>query len=436
MIEALNNATAALIQYYIQHHPQEVATDLEEEDTQAILDLLVQFEPAIAAPILLRLSPGKVASVLEHVPSGYFTKLAQHIDGVKLAIFISRMDRDTQTERLSHVSDTLAEELRMYMEYPVDSAGYIMDTQVIAFHPEEPTGLVLEKLRRHQKVKMRDIYLVDAEGKLDGIAFIGDIALADPETPIGTLSKLVPPSVHAMASQENVIEILQQADFSSMAVTDMDGYFLGVLQHSDLLNTVQEDAASDMVTMVGAGREERALSKVNLAVKKRLPWLQINLFTAFIASAVVAVFEDTIAMVTVLAILLPVIGGQSGNTGLQSLVVVMRALALREIRLKQWGRVAIKEVKVGALNGLAVALTTSLVVFIWSQSLALTGIVGASMVIAMVIAAFAGTIIPIILTAFKLDPAQSSSIILTTVTDVVGFFTFLGLASLFIHLLV
>jgi magnesium transporter len=185
-----------------------------------------------------------------------------------------------------------------------------------------------------------------------------------------------------------------------------------------------------MQAMFGAGRDERALSKVSFAIRKRLPWLEINLVTAFLAASVVGLFEGTIAKFTALAVFLPVVAGQSGNTGSQALAVTMRGLALREIRTRHWFRVSRKETLVGLLNGFVIALTTSLVVYIWMSSAGLAIIIGTAMVFSMVIAGLSGALIPIILQAFGQDPAQSSSIVLTTVTDVVGFMSFLGLATL------
>jgi magnesium transporter len=197
----------------------------------------------------------------------------------------------------------------------------------------------------------------------------------------------------------------------------------------------QEEVSADIQTMVGASKEERALSKVSFAVRKRLPWLQINLLTAFLAASVVGIFEGTISRFTALAVLLPVVAGQSGNTGAQALAVTMRGLALREIRPRHWLRISFKEVNVALINGVAVALTTSLGVYAWSRSFGLALVIGVSMVISMAAAGLSGAVIPMVLIAFGQDPAQSSSIILTTVTDVVGFFSFLGIATLLAHML-
>ena len=227
-----------------------------------------------------------------------------------------------------------------------------------------------------------------------------------------------------------MVDLLKTQKLSSLPVVDYEGKLLGIIRHDALVTAVQQNASEDMQAMVGAGREERALSKASFAIRKRLPWLQINLGTAFLAAFVVSLFEGTIAKYTALAVLLPVVAGQSGNTGAQALAVTMRGLALREIRIKSWLRVVRKELFVGFVNGCAVALTTSLAVYLVMDSPGLALVLGISMVFSMVGAGLAGAAIPVILTSLKQDPAQSASIILTTVTDVVGFLSFLGLATL------
>ncbi len=172
-----------------------------------------------------------------------------------------------------------------------------------------------------------------------------------------------------------------------------------------------------------------------MAVSKRQFWLQVNLLTAALAAFVVGMFEETIAQVTALAVLLPVVAGQSGNTGAQALAVTMRGLALREVRVRHWLRVLRKEATAGLLNGIPVAMMAMAGVYIWRQSPPLSLVIGVSMVASMVIAGVAGTMIPMVLTALGRDPAQSSSIILTTVTDVVGFLSFLGLATIFAQMI-
>jgi magnesium transporter len=238
-----------------------------------------------------------------------------------------------------------------------------------------------------------------------------------------------------MAPQEEVVQLLQDSKIFGLPVVDLDNKLLGIIRNDTLIRTAQREAIEDVQTIFGAGREERALSKVSFAIRKRLPWLEINLATAFLAAAVVGIFEDTIAQITVLAVFLPVVAGQSGNTGSQALAVTIRGLALREIRVSQWFRVARKEMAVGFINGVFVALTTSVIVYFWASSIGLALVIGTSMVFSMIIAGFSGAVIPIALKSVGQDPAQSSSIILTTVTDIVGFLSFLGLASMLISMI-
>lgn len=287
----------------------------------------------------------------------------------------------------------------------------------------------LAKLRARRGRPIADVFVVDEDGRLVGALPLQELAVADPGLRMEELRLRVPVSVQATSSQEEVVEVFARGIGTTVPVVDYDNRPVGVIRHDALVEATQEEATADLATMVGASKDERALSPVGFAVKKRLPWLQINLATAFLASAVVGLFEGTIAQYTALAVLLPVVAGQSGNTGAQSLAVTMRGLALREIRLRHWWRVGAKELAVGALNGIGVALVTSLAVFWWSDSGGLALVIGTAMVASMVIASVAGASIPMLLQAFGQDPAQSSSIVLTTVTDVMGFFSFPGLAT-------
>ena len=237
--------------------------------------------------------------------------------------------------------------------------------------------------------------------------------------------------VTAIAPREEVVDILERHRLTDLPVVDAEERLIGVVRYRNLVAAAEDEATVAIQTMVGVSKDERALSKVSFAVRKRLPWLHINLATAFLAAAVVGLFENTIAQYTALAILLPVVAGQSGNTGAQALAVTMRGLALREIRARQWPRVVFKEMSAGFWNGIAIAATTSLGVWIWSDSAGLAGIIGVSMILSMVIAGIFGAAIPLVLTAIGQDPAHSSSIVLSTITDVAGFFSFLGIATLF-----
>jgi magnesium transporter len=277
--------------------------------------------------------------------------------------------------------------------------------------------------------------LLDDEKRVKGIVAIQDLVFAAPGEQLLDYMQPVPATVQGNATTQEILEVLDEHGVSSVPVVDADKRLLGIVRQDELAAIAREDLAGDIQAMFGVSRSEHALSSPWFSVRQRMPWLQINLVTAFVAAAVVALFEDTIAAYTALAVLLPVVAGQSGNTGAQALAVVMRGLTLREITLAQWKKVVRKEMLVSVLNGVGVAATSALAVFVWSRSLALTAVIALSMILSMLIAGFTGAAVPLVLTRLGHDPAQSSSIILTTVTDVAGFFSFLGIATLFITLL-
>jgi len=293
----------------------------------------------------------------------------------------------------------------------------------------------LERLRHIRRRGLRELYVVDDERRLAGRVEVQELALAPREQPLAEITLGVLAVVGDLDPREDVVQILQTQPITVLPVIDGSGRFVGAIRQAELVAAVEEESSLDIQTMVGASPDERALSPPAFAVRKRLPWLQINLLTAFLAAAVVGLFEGIIAQFTALAVLLPVVAGQSGNAGAQALAVTMRGLVLREISLRHWPAVVGKEVTTGLVNGLAVAATTALGVFVWSRSLPLVAVIVLAMIISMMAAGLAGALVPILLRRFGQDPATASSIILTTVTDVVGFFSFLGIATLFAPLL-
>ncbi len=241
--------------------------------------------------------------------------------------------------------------------------------------------------------------------------------------------------VDEFTTREEIAAGIGRYNVNTLPVVNLQGRFSGIIRSENLFDAVEQDALSDLQTMVGAGKDEHALSTVWTTVQKRHPWLQINLLTAFLAASVVGLFEHTIAQFTALAVLMPVVAGQSGNSGSQALAVTLRGLALREIGVNAWPRVMRKEMSAGLLNGLGIALITSLSVYVWSKSPGLALVIGLAMVASMTIAGIAGAFIPIMMSRLGQDPATSSTIVLTTVTDVSGFFSFLGIATLLSFLL-
>ena len=417
-------AEAALRQY-----PLDAARQLEPLPPAQVAEFLARRDPVQAADVLRRLRADHAAEVIEALQEPAASRILRALEPALATALVARLDERARSQRLSALDDELVRELTELMSYSPGVAGALMDPRVTSFRPDTPAREAVAHLRSLANREIHDAFLVDEHGRLTGSVSIQDLALADSDSPLEPLSR-PPSSVQALAPHEELVAIAEDRRVTSVPVVDISGRLLGVIRHADLLSATQRDATADIQTMVGASKEERALSGVVFAVRKRLPWLQINLATAFLAASVVGLFEGTIARFTALAVLLPVVAGQSGNTGAQALAVTMRGLVLREIRVRHWFRVARKELGAGAINGVAVAAVTALGVYIWSNSVGLSAVIGVSMVCSMIVAGLAGASVPMALILLRQDPAAASSIVLTTVTDVMGFLTFLGFATL------
>lgn len=418
-----------------ERHPAEAAVELERLDLDAAAEALAGQPPDVAVPVWERLSPDIAAALIERVPKHNAVAVMNRMDPTRAATLLAAFDVDARERLLGLLDKATARDLRTILQYPRGSAGSIMDPRIIYLRRDLTVREALARLRlpggRLRPVRARRILiLVDAEGRIDGIVEIQDLVLANPDDRLAEFLQPIPAWVTATASTEEVVDVMEAHHLSSLPVVDLEGRLIGVVRYEELITAAKEEATADLQTLFGAGRDERALSPPAIAVRKRLPWLQVNLATAFLAASVVGLFEGTIEQYTALAVLLPVVAGQSGNTGAQALAVVIRGLALREVHMAHWRRVLWKEMRVGMVNGVAVAATTALGVFVWSGSSGLTLIIALSMVLSMVIACVAGAAVPMLLTVLRQDPAQSSSIVLTTVTDVFGFFSFLGIATL------
>ena len=420
---------ATLARTYARDFPAEAARHFESAPLDETIALLESEPTPHAVAVIERLASNLAADVLQASTPDHAHRFVKAMDPVRAAASLAWLDDEKREALLSRLDDDAATELRMMAEYPPQTAGRLMDPRVVGLRRGTTVQEAIGRLRAVRRRQISDVYLTDDDGRLAGRVRLQDLAVAGPRDSVDTLAEPAV-SVLGTATEDEVVESLTDRRLSSLPVVDFEGRLLGVIRHDTLVKTAQQDLAGNIQTMVGASRDERALSRVTFAVRARLPWLEINLATAFLAAAVVGIFESTIMRFTALAVLLPVVAGQSGNTGAQALAVTMRGLALREIRISQWPLIVRKEAMVAFINGWAIALTTAAGVLLWSGSPGLSLVIGSSMVISMVAAGLAGATIPIVLTSLGQDPAQSSSIILTTVTDVVGFMSFLGIATL------
>jgi magnesium transporter len=414
----------------LQLRPAAAAAVLDTLPDAALAEYVEREGDALGAAVLRKLRADRATDVVAALSAQTASRILASLEPATAASLVARMEENVRRRRLEQLDPGLAQELRESLVYPPSTAGAIMDPRVESFRAATPLHAALTHLRTLKEKIIHVVYVVDDEGVLIGSVPVQELALRPPNQQLGELARPQTPAVDALAPQDELVALAEDRSVTSVAVVDVAQRLIGVIRYPELLRATQRDASADIQAMVGVSREERALSGAGFAVRKRLPWLIINLGTGFLAAAIVGAFESTIARFTALAVLMPVVAGQSGNTGAQALAVTMRGLALREIRVRHWFRIVRKEMAAGAVNGLAVAIVTALGVLMWSDSAGLALVIGVAMISSMVVAALAGASVPMLLILLRQDPAAASSIVLTTITDVAGFLTFLGFATL------
>lgn len=422
----------ALTDSFLLNFPKKAAHRLGALSTDAAVEMLAHQPSHVVATLFKHFPPGAGDQYLARMNDQAVSRLLEILPPHEAVNLLFRQEdekRDALLSQLAQHAPRIAAELKELMSYPDDSVGRIMDPRVQAVTEEVTIAEAIKQLRGRNLRTLDSLFLVDSEMRVVADVDIARLVLVSKTQPVSSIARPVQQVFTALDQKEDALENFNALSGRAIPVVDAHNHLIGVISATNVYQQSRDELAADVQTMVGASKDERALSSSWFAVKKRLPWLQINLLTAFLASAVVGAFEGLIAQFTALAILLPVAAGQSGNAGAQSLAVTMRGLTLKEITTRHWLRVLIKESSAGLINGVGVAVTCSLAVYFWSRSLGLALVMALAMIVSLVIACSAGALVPIVLKKFGMDPAQSSSIVLTTVTDIAGFLSFLGIAT-------
>ena len=425
----ISSPETAIRQAYVDLYPAEATRIIEACDDDELITETSGLPTQSISLILDRLSPSRAIYLFENLNRSIQLDLLTQLPPRLALKILLAFKVDFRTQILEQLPRDIKLELIRLLTFSDDSAVFLMDSAVCTIRADMNVRDALHQIRTKSRTRERSVFVVNDNGVVEGRVEMQDLALADENY---SLSKLIRPiefSARAATSRDAIAEILEECRDDTLPVTDDAGKLLGIVRHDVLINVVEDDAAADLQRMVGGSVEERVLSRPMDAVRLRLPWLYANLVTAFLACAMVAVFENLIATFTALAVLLPLVAGQSGNAGAQAMAVMIRGLALREISIRQWCQVAWKELLVGIANGVAIAIACGVAIYFWSQSLGLSIIIFASMIFAVAMAGVAGALVPSFLARFGQDPAMASSIILSTITDVVGFLSFLGIAT-------
>jgi magnesium transporter len=325
--------------------------------------------------------------------------------------------------------------LRRSLDFPEDSAGRLMQTDFIAIPPYWTVGQTIDYLRSEKDLPddFFQIYVVDPSYNLEGIVALDKFLRAKRDVRIGDMMRADPIEIDATEDQERAARTFQRYDLVEVAVVDESKRLVGVLTIDDIVDVIHEEATEDIQRLAGVGDEDIS-DDVRTTLRSRLTWLFANLITAILASAVIGMFDATIAKMVSLAVLMPIVASMGGNAGTQTMTVTVRALATQELdRYKVW-RLIWREILVGIANGWAFAVIMGIVATIWFQNWGLGVVIGLALIVNLFAAAVAGVLIPLGLNRMKVDPAVASSAFVTTVTDVVGFYSFLLFAGLWFHL--
>ncbi len=427
-----------LIKRYFEEDPIKTARLLETMSEEQVAEVLTGLSPVLCIGVIRHLNDAFVASILNHLPQEQFSSIVDLLDSQRGANILMRLPEDLRQVLLEHLDKKKKYDIEELLTFPLNSAGSIMSKDIIAVHGDIRVKDVIQKIRElaNKHVQQFYVYVVDEDEKFIGVLNMRDLLLTSEDTQIKKVMRGNPFKVDSFMDREQVASELAARRFFAAPVVDQEGRLLGVVKTDKIITDVQEEASEDMQKMFGAGGSERASSSLSFSLKRRLPWLHVNLLTAFLAAGVVALFQDIIAEITLLAVFLPVVAGQGGNAGAQSLAVVMRGIVMREIPPNKVKGLLIKETVLGCINGAIIGVITAGLAWMWKGNPFLGLVIGLGMIVNLTIAGFSGAAIPLGMKKVGLDPAQCSSIILTTITDVVGFFAFLGFAVLFRHFLV
>ena len=433
-------ATANLVNLLQKQHPADLAqlfTELHDKDRHSAFTLLAERHPKLAMEGLSELGPEAGAQLLADRSAEEIVKLTQELPSDDAAAIIDYLPEDLSAAVLELIQKRPAGgDVGDLLEYAEQTAGRIMNPKVFALSEDMTAGEAITTLQTSRDVEVVFyLYVIDARRHLVGVVSLRRLLLVAPSTPLKRIMTTDLISVRVDTDQEEVARQVASYNILAIPVVDEENKLVGVITVDDVIDVIKDEATEDVYRLAGVAGDDRVFTSAIDSLRKRLPWLIVNLATAFLAAAVVSRFSATIGAVTLLAAFMPVVAGMGGNAATQTLTVIVRGIALGELTWSNSRKALFKEAAVGLGNGFACGIVGGLVVWLFTHDLMLGVILAMAMVINMFVAATAGTLIPLGLRAMKVDPALASSVFITTLTDVFGFFSFLGLASLFLRFL-
>ncbi|PRD42271.1 magnesium transporter [Phyllobacterium phragmitis] len=411
-------------------HPSElghVLEALQSEQRRALVQLLGEdfnFAALTEVDEAIRLE------IVGALPNDQIAEGVQELDSDDAVYILEDLDQEDQDEILAKLPFTERIRLRRSLEYPEESAGRRMQTEFVAVPPFWTIGQTIDYMREDHDLpdQFSQVFVIDPTFRLLGAINLDRILRTGRSVKVDDIMHETRHAIPATMDQEEAAQIFEQYDLLSAAVVDENERLVGVLTIDDVVDVIQAEAEEDIMRMGGVGDEELSDSVFDIS-RSRAPWLFVNLLTAFLSASVIGLFDATIEQMVALAVLMPIVASMGGNAATQTMTVTVRAIATRDIDIYNASRVIRREAIIGLLNGLVFAILIGLVAGLWFHNPHLGGIIAAAMVINMFAAALGGILIPLLLHRFGADPAIASSVFVTMVTDVTGFFAFLGLAT-------
>jgi magnesium transporter len=433
-------ANANLLNLLQKQHPADLAqvfSELQDKEREAAFSLLAERNGRLAMEAVSELGPEAGAALLATHSAEEIAKLAQEIPSDDAAALIDHLPEELSAAVLDLMRPRESGVVENLLEYDEQTAGRIMNPHVFALNEDMTVGEAITELQSNRDVEMVFyLYVVDERRHLVGVVSLRRLLLVSPETPLKRIMTADLISARVDMDQEEVARQVAAYNLLAIPVVDEENKLVGIITVDDVIDVIKDEATEDIYRLAGVTGDERAFTPAGESLRKRLPWLTINLATAFLAAAVVALFEGTISRITALAVFMPIVAGMGGNAATQTLTVIVRGIALGELTWSNSRKALLKELAVGIGNGLSLGLVAALVVWVTRGNPVLGMVLGMAMIINMFVAATAGTLIPLGLRAANIDPALASSVFITTMTDVFGFFAFLGLATVFASYLV
>ncbi|UTW03847.1 magnesium transporter [Amphritea atlantica] len=413
--------------------PSEVAHLIEKSPPKERRLLWSLIHKDIEADVLQELGDDVKSEILSKMNTSEVLAISESLETDDLADMMQQLPETVMHELLRSMDHQNRERLEKVLSYPEDTAGGLMNTDTITIRPDITIEAALRYLRRHAELPdMTDsLFVVSRKDTYIGSLPLTRMLVSDPSSTVREMMVTDKPPIPADMEDTLVAKLFEQEDLVSAPVVDEDGQLLGRITIDDVVDVIREDADHSLMSMAGLDEDEDTFAPIMKTTRRRAVWLGINLITAFLASAVIGLFEETIAKVVALAVLMPIVASMGGIAGSQVLTLMIRGQALGHVERSNAGWLLNREMVVGALNGILWALVVAVIAIIWFQDLTIGIIIACAIIINLFAAALAGTMLPIVLKAWGIDPALAGSVLLTTITDVVGFFAFLGLATFF-----